>query len=118
MVIKNVHKFRVSTISVFNLKKFKNTSNVEEAFRAAVEPKPISEGLAIEYFYEPSHCLVIANVYADSDGDYYYQSVGDRIETYCNTWGKVVQFRACLKIAANAIKDALEKERKNEETLD
>lgn len=117
MVIKNVHKFRVATISTFNLKKFKDNGNIEDAFKAAVELKPISEGLAIEYFYEPSHCLVIANVYADSDGDYYYQSVGDRIETYCNTWGKVLQFRACLKIAANAIQDAL-KEKRNEETLD
>lgn len=118
MVIKTIQKFRVNTISRFNLKKFKAIDNSKDAFNAAVESCPISEGLAIEYFYEPSHCLVIADVYADQNGSYYYKSVGNRIETYCNSWGKIVQFRACVKAAAHAIKKALEKEYINEEALD
>lgn len=79
-----------------------NIKNASEYF----EVHPIADGVAIEYKIDNTHSVVIAFVYPEEDQSYSYQSVGTRIEDYCTTWTKILEFRTCLSAASEAIVEA------------
>lgn len=79
-----------------------NMKNASEYF----EVNPITDGVAIEYKIDNTHCVVIAFVYPEEDQSYSYQPVGTRIEDYCTTWTKILEFRTCLSAAYEAITEA------------
>lgn len=81
-----------------------NMKNASEYF----EVNPITDGVAVEYKTDNTHSIVIAFVYPEKENQgYSYQSVGTRIEDYCTSWTKVLEFRACLSAAYEAIAEAI-----------
>ena len=95
-------KFRVHTIS-------RLVGIYESPFNLATKDVPIEEGLGIESMCDDEgHYVVIAFVRPNKDGVCSYDSVGDRIEEYCPTWGDTLLFREAFRLASEAIGSALE----------
>lgn len=100
---------RVSNIIAFDGKQF--------------SPRPVSEGLAIEYRYQQADpeknkkdwYIVIAFVYPDKEEtSYYYKSVLNRIEEYLKTMDDIENFRLCLNICEKEFKKEFRKNDKEE----
>ena len=75
---------------------------------------PISEGLMVKYCMENEETgkttyIPIAFVRAHKDGSVHYESYGERIEQFCDTWEKVKLFRKILAEAKEFIKEAVNK---------
>ena len=59
----------------------------------------VKEGLAIECKSTGDSYVVIALVKPDKDNEFYYKSIGSRIEDFCTSWEDVLVFREALKFS-------------------
>ena len=77
----------------------------EHPFKIITRQRDVLEGLGIEYKIDDSY-IVIAFVKPDKDGICSYESIGTRIEDYCETWEDILVFREALNFAIKTIKDS------------
>lgn len=101
-VVYVANKFRLCYITRLDIEVFRlqAEASVEGAFKNACKKVDPKEGLAIECATDTGSSVVIALVYPDKDeSSYYYKSVGDRIERYCDTVENLQDFRDCLTVA-------------------
>jgi hypothetical protein len=96
------NKFRLCAITRLDIDLFRPQAevSVEGTFKQACKKVDPKEGLAIECATDTGSYVVIAFIYPDKgEGSYYYKSVGDRIERYCDTVESLRDFRDCITVA-------------------